>query len=80
MYVSAELATYLVMSVCYMVVGVMASKYAADGDGNTAVEWLLAISAGVLTIGVMALTITDFIENMAELQKMAAELGVFYES
>ena len=37
MYVSAELATYLVMSVCYMVVGVMASKYAADGNGNTAV-------------------------------------------
>ena len=55
----------------------MASKYAADGDGNTAVEWLLAISASVLTIGVMALTITDFIENMAELQKMAAELGLF---
>lgn len=57
--------------------GVMASKYAADGDGNTAVEWLLAISASVLTIGVMALTITDFIENMAELQKMATELGLF---
>ena len=63
MYVSAELATYLVMSVCYMVVGVMASKYAADGDGNTAVEWLLAISASVLAIGIVVIVRKRRLQN-----------------